>query len=139
MNPRRSSRSLVARLTVVALAAAFSVTTLTSLGGCDKPRAKATKIVSAGSLIGVTIEEGNKIVGKDAIKHDEFNAYWDMGEGNGVIQVLVRGGKISRVEHVEAFEPRTARDNTPTHPDAAGEPKPTIDEIESGTAPTGGG
>lgn len=138
MNPRRSTRSLATRLALVGLAAALSVTTLAPLGGCEKPRDKAAKIVSDGSLIGVTIEEGNKIVGKEAIKHDEFNAYWDMGEGNGVIQVLVRGGKISRVEHAEKFEARAARDNTPSHPDAKNELQPTIDELERANPPAGG-
>lgn len=139
MNPAPSfRRSLASRLALVGLAAALSVTALAPLSGCEKPRAKATKIVAGGSLIGVTIEEGNKIVGKDAIKHDEFNSYWDMGEGNGVIQVLVRGGKISRVEHVEKFEPREARDNTPSHPDAKNESQPTMDEMEKLNPPATG-
>lgn len=139
MNPARSARrSLASRLTLVGLAAAMSVTALAPLGGCEKPRAKATKIVTGGSLIGVTVEEGNKIVGKDAIKHDEFNAYWDMGAGNGVIQVLVRGGKISRVEHVEKFEARAARDIAPSHPDAKNEGQPTMDELEKMNPPETG-
>ncbi len=130
---RRSTRTLAIRLAMLGLAGSLSVATLASLGACERPRDKAMKIERAGSLIGVTIEEGNKIVGIDATKHDEFNYYYDMGKGNGVIQVLVRGGKITRVEFVETFEARAARDNTPSHPGVTNERPPSLEELEGKT------
>ncbi|MCW5768419.1 MAG: hypothetical protein KIT19_07025 [Phycisphaeraceae bacterium] len=131
----KSRRPMISRLAVVGCVIACAAVTLGSLPGCERPRAKAEKIVAAGSLIGVTLEEGNKIVGHEVTKHDEFNYYWDMGKGNGVIQVLVRGGKIARVEHVESFEARAARDNTPSHPGVKNETIPTIDELEKSNPP----
>lgn len=106
MTLRRSARlATLALVTVVGAASLGSI-------GCEKPRDKAQSIVTAGTLIGVTLEEGDAIVGHAHVKHDDYNAYWDMGPGNGVIQVLVRGGKISRVDLEEQFLPRAARDNT---------------------------
>lgn len=138
---RPTKRTLARRLAMLGLAGSLSVATLASLSGCEKPRDKAMKIERSGSLIGVTIEEGNKIVGINATKHDDYNYYWDMGKGNGVIQVLVRGGKITRVEFVEAFEARAARDNTPSHPDVTNERPPSLDELEgkSGSQKDSGG
>jgi hypothetical protein len=110
-----------------------------SMGGCEKPSEKAEKLVMSGKLIGVTVEEGNKIVGKDAIKHDEFNYYWDFGPGNGVIQVLVRGGKISRVDREDSFLPRSARDNTTPPPYTPPDPLDDQSEGEGQEGQTTGG
>lgn len=127
------STTIRRRVAVAGLLAAAFV--LAPLGGCERPRAKAEKIVMDGSLIGVTLEQGNEIVGKPYVKHDEFNYYWDMGPGNGVIQVLVRGGKISRVDFAEQFEPRAARDNTPSNPQPQSD-TPTANDAD---APEEGG
>lgn len=122
----------------LALIGALLVGATAPLVGCEKPRDKAQNIVTAGSLIGVTITEGEKIVGKPVTKHDEYNYYWDMGEGNGIIQVLVRGGKITRVDFEEQFIPRAARDNTMPDekpaPEGAGAPDgaPAAPPVERG-------
>ncbi len=108
------------------IALVLMVATCACVFGCEKPREKAQRIVDAGTLIGATLEEGNKIVGHACVKHDDYNYYWDMGPGNGVIQVLVRGGKITRVDLEEQFLPRAARHNTvpdePAAPAGTGEP-----------------
>jgi hypothetical protein len=135
MSPTRSrpTRSRPARswLAAIGLAGGLSFLALAPMG-CEKPRDKAQSIVTAGSLIGVTLEEGDKIVGHAHVKHDDYNAYWDMGAGNGIIQVLVRGGKISRVDFEEQFIPRAARDNTVPDQPPATEPSTDPDAPPSG-------
>lgn len=124
----RSPRSRFSRswLAALGLAGGLSFMSMAPMG-CERPRDKAQSIVTAGSLIGVTLEEGDKIVGHAHVKHDDYNAYWDMGAGNGIIQVLVRGGKISRVDFEEQFIPRAARDNTVPNPPPETTPDPSAE------------
>lgn len=123
--------------------AVIGLATMLSLGatlpiGCEKPRDKAQKIVTNGELIGVTIADAEKVVGKAATKHDDYNYYWDMGPGNGVIQVLVRGGKITRVDLEDQFNPRAARDNTVPE-GTAPTPQPAPEGAATGDPSSAGG
>lgn len=126
----RVGGSLTGLLLVVIVALGSTL----AIGGCEKPSEKAENLVMSGKLIGISVEEANKIVGKPAVQHDEFNYYWDFGPGNGVVQVLVRGGKISRVDREDAFVARAARDNTTPPPFT---PPSLRDDPSDGETPAG--